>query len=139
VVDLTRQWIGTPYLHQASRKGVGCDCLGLVRGVWREIYKTEPAEALDYSSSWSEISTAERMLDAARCHLIEEDSQHLIAGNVLIFRMRRQSTAKHAGILSSPQHFIHAYEGNHVVENALSDFWKRRIAAVFRFPIPEGS
>ena len=29
------RWIGTPYRHQASLKGVGCDCLGLVRGVWR--------------------------------------------------------------------------------------------------------
>jgi NlpC/P60 family putative phage cell wall peptidase len=30
-----RAWIGTPDRHQASLKGMGCDCLGLVRGVWR--------------------------------------------------------------------------------------------------------
>jgi NlpC/P60 family putative phage cell wall peptidase len=35
IVVATRDWIGTPYQHQASLKGVGCDCLGLVRGVWR--------------------------------------------------------------------------------------------------------
>ncbi len=28
-------WLGTPYRHQGRRKGVGCDCLGLVLGVWR--------------------------------------------------------------------------------------------------------
>jgi cell wall-associated NlpC family hydrolase len=33
IVAEARTWIGTPYRHQASLKGVGCDCLGLVRGV----------------------------------------------------------------------------------------------------------
>ena len=33
VIAAARGWIGTPYLHQASLKGVGTDCLGLVRGV----------------------------------------------------------------------------------------------------------
>jgi hypothetical protein len=37
IVAETRAWIGTPYRHQASLKGVGCDCLGLVRGVWRAV------------------------------------------------------------------------------------------------------
>lgn len=42
VVAEAMDWIGTPYRHQASRKGVGCDCLGLVRGVWRALYGREP-------------------------------------------------------------------------------------------------
>jgi NlpC/P60 family putative phage cell wall peptidase len=37
VVAAARDWLGTPYHDQASVKGVGCDCLGLVRGVWREV------------------------------------------------------------------------------------------------------
>lgn len=41
IVAETRDWIGTPYRHQASLKGVGCDCLGLVRGVWRAVVVTE--------------------------------------------------------------------------------------------------
>ena len=39
---LARGWLGTPYRHQGSLKGVGCDCLGLVRGIWRELYGEEP-------------------------------------------------------------------------------------------------
>jgi hypothetical protein len=35
IIAEARSWIGTPYAHQASVKGIGCDCLGLVRGVWR--------------------------------------------------------------------------------------------------------
>ncbi|KAB2949447.1 MAG: hypothetical protein F9K19_23780, partial [Rhizobiaceae bacterium] len=42
VLEAAIGWIGTPYRHQASRKGVGCDCLGLVRGIWRELYGSEP-------------------------------------------------------------------------------------------------
>ena len=44
VVLAARAWIGTPYLHQASVKGAGCDCLGLLRGVWRELRGEEPEQ-----------------------------------------------------------------------------------------------
>lgn len=36
IVAEARSWIGTPFLHQAYRKGVGCDCIGLVGGVCME-------------------------------------------------------------------------------------------------------
>ena len=39
-----RAWLGTPYRHQASVKGVGADCLGLVRGLWREVAGAERAQ-----------------------------------------------------------------------------------------------
>ncbi len=42
IVTAARAWIGTPYLHQASAKGAVCDCLGLIRGVWREVHGAEP-------------------------------------------------------------------------------------------------
>ncbi len=42
IVVTARLWIGTPYLHQASLRGIGCDCLGLLRGVWRDLYGPEP-------------------------------------------------------------------------------------------------
>ena len=37
IVARARAWIGTPYRHRASCRGAGADCLGLVRGVWREV------------------------------------------------------------------------------------------------------
>ena len=37
VLAEARSWLGTPYRHQGGRKGVGCDCLGLVRGVWKGV------------------------------------------------------------------------------------------------------
>src|SRR5690242_12458263 len=44
IIAEARAFIGTPYRHQASLKGVGCDCLGLVRGVWRAVYGDEPEQ-----------------------------------------------------------------------------------------------
>ena len=32
IVAAARTWIGTPYEHQASCRGAGTDCLGLLRG-----------------------------------------------------------------------------------------------------------
>jgi len=46
IIAEARSWIGTPYHHQAALKGVGYDCLGFVRGVWRAIsVSTKPAAA----------------------------------------------------------------------------------------------
>jgi NlpC/P60 family putative phage cell wall peptidase len=42
VLVRARDWLGTPYRHQASCKGAGTDCLGLLRGIWREIHGQEP-------------------------------------------------------------------------------------------------
>ena len=42
VVAHARAWIGTPYEHQASCRGSGTDCLGLLRGLWRELLGAEP-------------------------------------------------------------------------------------------------
>ena len=64
VVAIARAWIGTPYRHQASLKGVGCDCLGLLRGLWRERNGEEPEAAPPYSPDWAEASGSETLRDA---------------------------------------------------------------------------
>jgi NlpC/P60 family putative phage cell wall peptidase len=54
IIAAARSWIGTPYRHQASLKGVGCDCLGLLRGVWREVMGAEPEAPPPYAAGWAE-------------------------------------------------------------------------------------
>ncbi len=65
IVPLARAWIGTPYLHQCSTKGAGTDCLGLLRGVWREAIGTEPEAVPAYSADWSEPSGCEDLQSSA--------------------------------------------------------------------------
>ena len=66
IIAAARRWIDTPYLHQSSLIHVGCDCLGLVRGVWREVVGEEPERAPPYTADWAEAQGAETLLDAAR-------------------------------------------------------------------------
>ena len=137
VVDEARRWIGTPYLHQASVIGAGTDCLGLLRGVWRTLLRTEPQDVPPYTRDWSEPSGREEMLAAARRWLYEKPLAAAAAGDVIVFRMRDGFVAKHVGIVAdigACPTFIHAYTGHGVVESALSDPWARRIVARFAFP-----
>ncbi len=134
IVQATRRWLGTPYHDQASLRGVGCDCLGLLRGVWREVVGPEPMPIPPYSRDWGEVGPRELLAEAARAAMIELDPAVARTGDVILFRMRRRAIAKHCGILSGKSRFIHAYDRTGVIEEVLSDTWRRRIAYAFRFP-----
>jgi len=136
-----REWIGTPYMHQASMCKHGTDCLGLIRGIWRNCIGQEPEVAPGYSPDWGEVSGKEHMLEAARRWFIEKQSKDAEAGDLILFRWKNANIVKHAGILTAPigdkATFIHAYERGGVVETSLGKHWKSRIAAYFAFPVPE--
>jgi NlpC/P60 family putative phage cell wall peptidase len=137
VVAQARLWLGTPYVHQASRLGAGTDCLGLLRGVWRALLGPEPEGVPAYTMDWSEAEGCEEMLAAARRWLVPLPVGALAAGDVVVFRMRAGMVAKHLGIVSEAgpaARFIHAYTGHGVVENALTEPWARRIVGRFEFP-----
>jgi NlpC/P60 family putative phage cell wall peptidase len=135
IVKAARGWLGTPYHHQASVKGVGTDCLGLIRGLWRELYGPEPEALPAYTRDWGDATGAETLLAAACRHLVKlDDASAAREGDVLVFRMRDEGVAKHAGILTGPSRLIHAQEGIGVIEIALGRWWRRRTAAAFRFP-----
>ena len=134
IVDVARDWRGTPYRHQASLKHVGCDCLGLLRGVWREVIGEEPETPPAYTPDWAESLGEETLLQAARRYLIERPIGEATPGDVLLFRMGLGAPAKHAAIISAPGRIIHAYWGKHVCETRLVPWWSRRIAAAFSFP-----
>jgi NlpC/P60 family putative phage cell wall peptidase len=164
IVSIARQWLGTPYHHQASLKGVGTDCVGLVRGIWRELYGAEPEPLPAYTRDWAEARARETLLEAARRHLLEVPPAEAQPGDILIFRWRRNAPAKHCAILASAAvrplpacgeragpgegrgrgrttgvaigsaTMIHALEGAPVSEVSLSPWWHRHLAGVFAFP-----
>lgn len=136
VVAAARGWIGTPYRHQASLKGAGADCLGLIRGVWRELYGPEPVTPPPYSREWSDISGSETLWRAAEQWLAPAPGTE--PGDVLLFRMHDNAPAKHLAILgeAGPERLtiIHAYSGRAVVESPYVRSWRRRLVAAFRYP-----
>lgn len=133
IVTAARGWLGTPYRHQASLKHVGCDCLGLVRGVWRDVNGEEPETPPAYSPDWAEARGVEALAEAANRHLVRVETCDMKAGDVLLFRWKPHLPAKHAGIATSATTMIHAQDGATVSEIALSPWWWRHLAFVFRF------
>jgi len=137
IVGAARGWIGTPYRHQGSCNGAGADCLGLIRGVWREVLGSEPERVPAYTMDWSEPQQAEDLWQAAIRHFIPKGLNEEAPGDLLLFRMRDGSVAKHLGIagrVGVNASFIHAYSRHAVVESPLSTPWRRRIVARFAFP-----
>jgi len=156
IVAIARGWIGTPYVHQASVQGAGSDCLGLLRGVWRELHGEEPETAPPYSPDWAEASGEETLYGALARHLTEIEPAALAPGDIALFRMTRPGPAKHCGILA--QHLsgataslhernplgataslherrltlIHARQNKRVSEEAFTEFWRRKLAYAFR-------
>lgn len=134
IVAEARAWIGTPYRHQASVKGVGCDCLGLVRGVWRARIGEEPETPPPYAADWAEARGEEALADAALRHLVPVDVDQFKAGDVLLFRWRAGFVAKHVAIATCDGTMIHAHDGAAVCEVRLAPWWRRRLAYAFAFP-----
>ncbi len=134
VIAAARRYIGTPYHHQAALAGAGCDCLGLIRGVWRDLYGAEPETPPPYTPDWKESGTAEPMLDAARRHLVDLGVAAAGPGNVVLFRLRPGAIVKHAAILGEGGRMIHAVSRDRVREVTMGAWWRRRVAAGFGWP-----
>ncbi len=135
IITAARGWIGTPYRHQASTRGEGCDCLGLLRGVWRDLHGEEPEAVPPYSPDWAEATGTETLRDALARHLTAVDVKSVGPGDVVLFRMARGSPAKHCGIVAEQGGvltLIHARQNRRVREEDFSLWWRARLAYVFR-------
>ena len=140
IIAEARAWIGTPYLHQASLRGVGADCLGLVLGVYRACVGPLAEKVPPYSPDWAEAAGRETLAEAARRHLVEIDPAAAEPGDVLLFRWKVTLPAKHCGILTAgtvgaaEARMIHAYNGVNADEVPMGPHWAGRVAFAFRFP-----
>lgn len=134
VIAEARAWIGTPYHHQAAVKGVGCDCLGLARGVWRAVYGADPEQPPAYSRDWAETLRRETLAEAASRHMIPVALNAIAPGDLLLFAISADAPAKHCGILVAPDRMVHAVESHPVAEVSLVPWWRGRLRFAFRFP-----
>jgi NlpC/P60 family putative phage cell wall peptidase len=87
IIAEARSWIGTPYHHQASVKAIGCDCLGLVRGVWRALYGREPMAPPPYSRDWAEAHGRETLAETAARYMRPVSVPAMRPGDVLLFAL----------------------------------------------------
>jgi len=107
-------------------------CLGLIRGIWRELYEGEPEIPPAYTPDWAEESGEEALLLAAQRWLTPISIPQ--AGDVLLFRMAPNAPCKHIGLMAEDRRILHAYWGKSVVYSHFAPFWQRRHVASFAFP-----
>lgn len=134
ILQTARSWVGTPYRHQASLKGVGSDCLGLIRGVWRELYGDEAEVPPPYQPDWYDVRKDDLLLRKAQQYLIQIPIDEAMEGDAVVFRMRPEHAAKHCGILSEEGRMIHGLTRKDIEEVTLNHFYRKRIVAAFQFP-----
>lgn len=133
ILDVTRTWLGTPYHHQAYLKGVGADCLGLLRGVYIELYGNDPEAPPRYSPAWGESNKDELLLQAASKYLVKPDYDGWKPSDVLVFRIKNAASAKHCAIVTGQDEMVHAVSRRAVLITGIGA-WRSRVAGVFSFP-----
>lgn len=136
-----RRWIGTPYRHAGSAKGIGCDCLGLLAGVARAVLGPLALPPVPpYPPDWAEAGGTERLAEALAVHCVEirhDDGCAGIAagdfapGQIVLFRWREGRPASHLAIATGEGTLIHAHVRAVVAEVVLTPSWRRRVAGLF--------
>lgn len=130
-VTAARSWIGTPYVLGAALRGAGCDCVGLVRGVWGDLQGLPPPPAPPWRNDWAN-SSARPLVAAAKEYLCPIPLDQAGPGDVVVLRVQGTREA-HCGVLDHGGRFIHAMEGVGVVSVPF-DAYRPGLAFAASFP-----
>lgn len=136
IVLEARNWLNTPYHHQAAVLGVGVDCVGLLRGVYSRLTGEQIENPENYSGAWHIHRSEEKLYETLRDRfcLKEKCFETALPGDILIFGVGK-GPAAHAAILSFGNRIVHSYrEIGKVVENQLDNKWLKRVRFCFEFP-----
>ncbi len=146
IIAEARSWLGTPWRHQASVKGVGCDCAGLVRGVGNALGLMDCREGAVGTAEFAGYGRApepKRMIRAldrfmtrsSRAAARQPDALEPVPGSVLLIRFDRDP--QHLAILTLEDTIVHALaSAGCVVEHRLSADWRARVVAAWSYQCP---
>lgn len=129
VLEEARAWVGTPYVLGGALKGVGCDCVGLIRGVYRNLYGAKLPEPHGWRADWHAQgyrAGVSPLIQAARAHFAEIKPADALPGDLVGIRLKGR--VAHCGILGEDGRLIHAIETHGTVE-----VWVERYRDCIRF------
>lgn len=136
IVKAAREWIGTPFRHQARVKGVGADCGQLVIGVGLEA-GAFIADPTTEHSVYGRLPNPRRMQKAIEALMVEIPFDQARAGDVLWMHWR-VGVPMHLAILAEHEGrrtMIHAYSGvGRVTEHGFCAPWTERVSSAWRYP-----
>jgi cell wall-associated NlpC family hydrolase len=126
IIQTAREWIGTPWQHHQSLKGVGCDCVGFLTGVAREVGINLPRFA-----NYSGVPINDNLKKYLDSFMIKGDRNHLNLADVLLFQFTGLNT--HVGLFS-PIGVIHACPFEKKVVEVIFDYsLQKRLVGVYSF------
>jgi cell wall-associated NlpC family hydrolase len=127
LVAAAMDMVGTPFHAQASTKGVGTDCIGVMKHVARSngvLFRDRVAYSMRPDGTLK--STLENYLD-----LVKGEIQ---AGDILLMAFDG-ANPHHVAMYVGNGEIVHAYaQARKVVKQTYSDHWKNKVVAVYRFP-----
>ena len=131
-----RAWLDTPFHHQASVKGVGCDCIGLIKGVGVALglVDYDPASPVAQAfGNYSMLPNSRRMREGLATWLVPIAVADTTLADILFMAWGREP--QHVAIITD-KGIIHSNSGvGKVVEHVLDESWRRRIVAAYRYPV----
>jgi hypothetical protein len=127
IISAAREWVDTPFHHQARCLGVGVDCGGVLIGTLRRLGL--PAHDMVYGPE----PDMRQIGITLRKNLTPKPIAQLLPSDVLWLSMGRQM--QHIAIYTDENTIIHAAERyGRCVEHTFDDPWRKRVRAVFEFP-----
>ena len=137
IIAEAREWEGTRWEHQKAMKGVACDCIGLIRGVYKELTGLEMPDVIDYPQTAFFYCRDERLYPELQKYLPEITVAEAQPGDILTFGMRTHFPDHHLGILLDGGLFIHACGDAGIQKTIITSFdalWQARARHAFTFP-----
>ena len=113
VLAAAKDWLGTPFHHEAMVKGTGVDCGMFLIAVYREAGLIPAFTVEHYSYQWHLHRTREWYLEYLRQFGREIPEAEAGPGDVVIWKLGR--VFSHAAIILNWPQIIHAVNGQGVV------------------------
>ena len=130
-----RSWLGTHFQHQASLKGVGCDCIGLIKGVGLALGLVDYDETSDMARPYLNyrlMPDSVKMRQGLATFLVPITIADAREADIYFLAWTKEP--QHVALISDSG-IIHSYSGvGKVVEHSLDKAWRDRITAAYRYP-----
>lgn len=107
IVAAARSWIDTPFVWQASVKGKGADCRGLISGVARDLGLPEADSFYARTADYAHVDCA---LLKAGLRAVFDPADEAQPGDILLLKIAGK--AQHLAIYVGDGRMIHTYGNN---------------------------
>lgn len=141
ILKEAREWIGTKFHHQARKKGISCDCVGLLIGVCKKLgintRNGMPIDSLD-RLDYSPMSHANDLEKTLTDNFYKLSINSIASGDLGLFNIAGYN--QHIGFFADMRYststlhtIIHADQvKGEVCEHVLDSKWRRRLVSAFR-------